>query len=144
MGRRVLPLAFTVLGGGMAHAQTDITALVLGLPGVPEAIARICEQACMGNETRSWLERAELLPGFTLRFELRLQNRHVPFEGVVLYDDTARVTATATVAPLSCQVTDWSIDTNNDLYRAALPFFTDEIEEELTQIEGQCREFLGG
>jgi transposase len=37
---------------------------------------------------------------------IRLQSRHVPVRGVVLYDDTASLTVTASLDPVTCQVTD--------------------------------------
>ena len=140
---RCLGLAFALGAlGGVAQAQTDITALVLSLPGVPEAIAGLCDQACLGDERLSWLERATLLPGPTLVFELRLRNRQTILGNVL--EDIAHVTATATITPLTCQVTAWSVESNNDLYNAALPLLTEEIERELATLEAQCREVLPG
>ncbi len=87
-------------------------------------------------------ERATLLPGPTLVFELRLRNRQTILGNVL--EDIAHVTATATIAPLTCQVTAWSVESNNDLYNAALPLLTEEIERELATLEAQCREVLPG
>ena len=128
---------------GPARAQTDITEALLSLPGVSEAIAGVCDRVCAGNERRSWLHNASLDASGRLRLELRLRSRHVPLQGVVIYDDTAHLSAEATVLLLRCEISDWRIASNNDVYAALLPIFEGDIATGIGDLKERCREDLG-
>src|SRR5262245_26744140 len=101
-------VACALLGPANAQ-QLDVTRLLMSRPESANGIAGLCAHACAGNEARSWLEKATLtISGaaapMVLDATIKLQNRHVPFRGVVLYDDTASLDIKATVDPVTCNV----------------------------------------
>jgi hypothetical protein len=130
----------------LSHAlaqQLDITKLLLSRPGVSEKIADLCNHACAGNERKSWLEKATLtIAGasapMTLEVLIKLQSRHVPFRGVVLYDDTANLTVTASLDPVTCQVTDVKLSSNNDLYQLVIGILGPSLAGQFRAIGAAC------
>jgi hypothetical protein len=86
-------VACALLGPANAQ-QLDVTRLLISRPGIANGIAGLCAHACAGNEARSWLEKATLTifgaaAPIVLDATIKLESRHVPFRGVVLYDHTA-------------------------------------------------------
>lgn len=138
--KKALFLAVCLLAATEARCEVDITEPLLTLPSVREAIAGICEDACAGNERKSWLHRATISNAGRMRLELRLRSKHKPFSNVVLYDDTAHVTAEATVLLLSCKIGDWTVKSNNDIYALVLPILKDTIDREIEALQGRCKE----
>lgn len=139
-------LATLLLFAGVMQAHSspqDITALIRSLPGVESSVANLCEKACIGNEKRSWLESASLDEHGTLRLEVRLRNKHIPIKGIVLYDDTAHVTAQAILSLFSCSISNWEVKANNDIYDLLIGFFQEDIGTQIAELEDQCRKFFG-
>lgn len=125
-----------------ARCEIDITETLLTLPGVRVAIADICDDACAGNERKSWLHSATLNNMGRMRLELRLRSRHKPISNVVLYDDTAHVTVEATILLLHCKIDDWTVTSNNDIYALLLPIFAGTIDGEIEALQDRCEEIF--
>jgi hypothetical protein len=128
---------------GPANAQQlDVTQLLMSRPEIANGIAGLCAHACAGNEARSWLEKATLtISGaapMVLDATIKLKSRHVPFRGVVLYDDTASLDVTATIDPVTCNVTDVKLSSNNDLYQLAIEIFGSSLASQFRNIGAAC------
>jgi hypothetical protein len=118
----VMVIALWVMPSDLLAQQLDITKLLLTRPGLAEKVADLCNHVCAGNERKSWLEKATLtISGesapMILEALIKLQSRHVPVRGVVLYDDTANLTIRASLDPVNCNVTNVKLSSNNDLYQ---------------------------
>jgi hypothetical protein len=99
-------------------------------PDVANGIAGLCAHACAGNEARSWLEKATLTINgaaapMVLDAAIKLKSRHVPFRGVVLYDDT-------------CNVTDVKLSSNNDLYQLVIRLFGSSLAGQFRDLGAAC------
>jgi hypothetical protein len=69
---------------------------------------------------------------------IKLQSRHVPFRGVVLYDDTANLTVTASLDPVTCQATDVKLSSNNDLYQLVIGILGPSLAGQFRAIGAAC------
>jgi hypothetical protein len=123
--------------------QLDITKLLLSRPGIGEKIADLCDHLCAGNERKSWLEKATLtISGetapMTLEALIKLQSRHVPVRGVVLYDDTANLTVRASLDPVTCGVTDVKLSSNNDLYQLVIEILGPSLAGQFRAVGAAC------
>jgi len=112
-------------------------------PEIANGIAGLCAHACLGNEARSWLEKATLtISGaaapMVLDATIKLKNRHVPFRGVVAYDDTASLDVRATIDPATCNVTDVKLSSNNDLYQLVIGIFGSSLAGQFRNVGAAC------
>jgi hypothetical protein len=133
--------AWTLIG--TAHAQQlDVTQLLLSRPEVASGIAGLCARACAGNEARSWLEKATLTINgaapMLFNATIKLKSRHVPFRGVVAYDTTASVDVAAKVDPVTCNVTDVELSSNNDLYQAIITLLGPSLAGQFRNLGAAC------
>jgi hypothetical protein len=131
------------LTGDALAQQLDITKLLLSRPGVGEKIADICNRVCAGNEAKSWLDKATLtISGesapMTLEALIKLQSRHVPVRGIVLYDDTANLTVRASLNPVTCDVTDVKLSSNNDLYQLVIGILGPSLAGQFRAVGAAC------
>ena len=131
------------LPGNALAQQLDITKLLLSRPGVGEKIADLCNHACAGNEAKSWLEKATLtISGESAPMKLealiKLKSRHVPVRGVVLYDDTANLTVRASLDPVTCDVTDVTLSSNNDLYQLVIGILGPSLAGRFSAVGAAC------
>lgn len=125
--------------GCAAAAATgiDVTAVLLATTRIESEIDALCDAVCAGNEKAGSLRRAIFqAPNLTLEIDLR--SRHVPFRGVVLYDDTAHITARLELDPVTCRVIDVDLSTSNTLYSAMIEVFGAEIAGSAAELEPIC------
>jgi hypothetical protein len=135
-------VASALLGPANAQ-QLDVTRLLMSRPGIANGIAGLCAHACAGNEARSWLEKATLtISGaaapMVLDATIKLENRHVPFRGIVAYDDTASLDIKATIDPVTCNVTDVKLSSNNDLYQLVIGLFGSSLAGQFRDLGAAC------
>ncbi len=131
--RRLLA-AFAVVAAFSAAAPAaaldiDLTQTLAATPKTAEAIARLCQRACLGNQRKSWLESAIVhagTGGSTVTLVLKLRSKHAA-HGIVLYDETATVKVDADLSLAGCGITNLRASSNNDLYRALLRAFAPQI-----------------
>jgi hypothetical protein len=139
----VIAAVLWVLLSGAIAQQLDVTKLLLSRPEVSKGIADLCEHVCAGNERRSWLENATLtISGASapMRLEalIKLRSRHVPFAGVVLYNDIANLTVVATLDPVSCKIIDVKLSSNNDLYQLVIGIFGPSLAGQFREVGSAC------
>jgi hypothetical protein len=114
-----------------AALDLDLTPTLAANPKVQHEVAQLCERACLGNQRRSWLDKAVVhgdLGGSSLTVVLKLRSKHAA-HGVTLYDETATIKVDADLSLADCGVTNLRVSSNNDIYRALLRAFAPEIRE---------------
>ena len=125
-------LAAGLFAAGPASAlDIDLTQTLSATPKTAQAIARLCDRACLGNQRKSWLESAVVhagTSGSTVTVVLKLRSRQSPSRGIVLYDETATVKVDADLSLAGCGVANLRVSSNNDLYRALLRAFAPQIK----------------
>jgi hypothetical protein len=131
--RRLLAaFAFVVALSAAAPAAAldiDLTQSLAATPKTAQAIARLCERACLGNQRKSWLESAVVhagISGSSVTVVLKLRSKHAA-HGLVLYDETATVKVDADLSLEGCGITNLRASSSNDLYRALLRAFAPQI-----------------
>ncbi len=108
--------------GPAAALDIDLTQTLAAAPKTAQAVARLCQRACLGNQRKSWLESAVVhagMSGSTVTVVLKLRSKHAA-HGIVLYDETATVKVDADLSLEGCGITNLRASSNNDLYRALL------------------------
>jgi hypothetical protein len=131
--RRLLA-AFTLVAAFSAAAPAaaldiDLTQTLAATPKTIEAVARLCQRACLGNQRKSWLESAIVhgdLGGSSVTVVLKLRSKHVS-RGLTIYEETATVRIDADLSLADCGITNVRATSNNDIYRALLRAFAPEI-----------------
>ena len=131
------------LCGSASAQQLDLTQILIDKTSVGPEVVSLCDKLCAGNEKRSWLDSAVLVlrgdqPTSELVAHIKLQSRHVPIQGVVLYDTTAQVDVTAEIDNTTCKVTSLTASSSNDLYKLLLSAFRSEIESKATMLGLPC------
>ena len=112
-----------------AALDIDLTQSLAATPKTAQAIARLCERACLGNQRKSWLESAVVhagISGSSVTVVLKLRSKHAA-HGLVLYDETATVKVDADLSLEGCGITNLRASSSNDLYRALLRAFAPQI-----------------
>jgi hypothetical protein len=112
-----------------AALDIDLTQTLAATPKTAQAIARLCERACLGNQRKSWLESAVVhagISGSSVSVVLKLRSKHAA-HGLVLYDETATVKVDADLSLEGCGITNLRASSSNDLYRALLRAFAPQI-----------------
>ncbi len=112
-----------------AALDIDLTQTLAATPKTAEAIARLCQRACLGNQRKSWLESAIVhagTGGSTVTLVLKLRSKHAA-HGIVLYDETATVKVDADLSLAGCGIANLRASSSNDLYRALLRAFAPQI-----------------
>ena len=112
-----------------AALDIDLTQTLAATPKTAEAIARLCQRACLGNQRKSWLESAIVhagTGGSTVTVVLKLRSKHAA-HGIVLYDETATVKVDADLSLAGCGIANLRASSSNDLYRALLRAFAPQI-----------------
>ena len=112
-----------------AALDIDLTQTLAATPKTAQAIARLCERACLGNQRKSWLESAVVhagISGSSVTVVLKLRSKHAA-HGLVLYDETATVKVDADLSLEGCGITNLRASSSNDLYRALLRAFAPQI-----------------
>jgi hypothetical protein len=129
---------------GPANAQQlDVTQLLMSRPEIASGIAGLCSQACAGNEARSWLEKATLTINgaapMVLDAAIKLKSKHVPLKGFPpLYDTAASLDVTATIDPVTCDVTTVRLSSNNDLYQLVIAILGSSLAGRFRNIGAAC------
>jgi hypothetical protein len=125
-----LALAATLSAAAPAAAlDIDLTQTLAATPKAAQAIALLCERACLGNRRRSWLESAIVhagTSGSTVTVVLKLRSKHAA-HGIALYDETATVKVDADLSLEGCGISNLRASSSNDLYRALLRAFAPQI-----------------
>jgi hypothetical protein len=127
-----LALAASLLAAGPAAAlDIDLTQTLAATPKTAQAIAKLCERACLGNQRKSWLESAIVhadAGGSSVTVLLKLRSKHAS-RGLTVYEETATVRVDADLSLAGCGVTNVRATSNNDLYRALLRAFAPRIRD---------------
>lgn len=127
-----LALAAALIAAGPAAAfDIDLTQTLAATPKTAQAIARLCQRACLGNQRKSWLESAIVHADAgrsSVTVLLKLRSKQVA-HGATIYEETATVRVDADVSLAGCGVTNVRATSNNDLYRALLRAFAPRIRD---------------
>ncbi len=125
-------LAAALIAAAPAAAlDIDLTQTLAATPKTAEAIARLCERACLGNQRKSWLESAIVhadIGGSSVTVLLKLRSKHAA-HGVTIYEETATVRVDADLSLADCGATNVRASSNNDLYSALLRAFAPQIRD---------------
>ncbi|MGO9430685.1 hypothetical protein [Rhodoblastus sp.] len=125
-------LAAALIAAAPAAAlDIDLTQTLAATPKTAEAIARLCERACLGNQRKSWLESAIVhadIGGSSVTVLLKLRSKHAA-HGVTIYEETATVRVDADLSLADCGVANVRASSNNDLYRTLLRAFAPQIRD---------------
>ena len=115
-----------------AALDIDLTPTLAANAKVQQEVDRLCQQACLGNKRRSWLDSAVVHadPGGTssVTVLLKLQSKHVS-HGFTVYEETATVRVDADLSLAGCGISNVRASSNNDLYRALLRAFAPQIRD---------------
>ncbi len=123
--------AALVAAAPAAALDIDLTQTLAATPKTAEAIARLCERACLGNQRKSWLESAIVhadIGGSSVTVLLKLRSKHAA-HGVTIYEETATVRVDADLSLADCGVANVRASSNNDLYSALLRAFAPQIRD---------------
>lgn len=130
------PLAAFAFAAALAAAtpaaalDIDLTPTLAANAKVQREVGRLCQQVCLGNKRRSWLEsaivHADLGGTSSVTVRLKLQSRHVS-HGLIVYEETATVRVDADLSLAGCGITNVRASSNNDLYRALLRAFAPQL-----------------
>jgi hypothetical protein len=132
-----LPLAALTLASAFASASPaaaldlDLTPTLAANPKVQREIDRLCQQACLGDKRKSWLESAVVhgdVGGSSVTVVLKLRSKQAA-HGFTLYEETATVRIDADLSLADCGLSNVRATSNNDIYRALLRAFAPEIRE---------------
>jgi len=124
-------LVATLAPAPAAALDIDLTQTLAATPKTAQAIAKLCERACLGNQRKSWLESAIVhadASGSSVTVLLKLRSKHAS-RGLTVYEETATVRVDADLSLAGCGVTNVRATSNNDLYRALLRAFAPRIRD---------------
>jgi hypothetical protein len=123
--------ASLVAAGPAAALDIDLTPTLAATPKTAEAIAKLCQHACLGNQRKSWLELAIVhadAAGSSVTVLLKLRSKHTA-HGLTIYEETATVRVDADLSLADCGIANLRARSNNDLYRALLKAFAPQIRD---------------
>jgi hypothetical protein len=123
--------ASLVAAGPAAALDIDLTPTLAATPKTAEAIAKLCQHACLGNQRKSWLESAIVhadAGGSSVTVLLKLRSKHAA-HGLTIYEETATVRVDADLSLADCGITNVRTRSNNDLYGALLRAFAPQIRD---------------
>jgi len=118
----------------------DLTPALAANPEVQRQVDRLCQQACLGNQRKAWLESAVVhgdLGGSSVTVVLRLRSKQVA-QGFTLYEDTAKVRIDADISLADCGLSNIRATSNNDIYRALLKAFAPQIRAAIAKHGRYC------
>ena len=121
--------AMVFSSGPAAAVDIDLTQTLAATPKTAEAIARLCQRACLGNQRKSWLDSAIVhadANGSSVTALLKLRSKHVA-HGVTIYEETATVRVDADLSIADCGISNVHATSSNDLYRVLLRAFAPRI-----------------
>ena len=122
--RWALSLFATLFVSGIVYAK-DVTEIVVRQTNLDEAIARVCNEYCQGNQRKGSLKKVEVFDignnSAVVKIYASLLNQHNtgPIFGIaggVGYTHTIEVIATGTIDLQTCRIKVRSIDFENDIY----------------------------
>ena len=115
-----------------AALDIDLTPTLAANAKVQQEVGRLCQQACLGNKRKSWLDsavvHADVGGTSSVTVLLKLRSKHVS-HGLIVYEETATVRVDADLSLAGCGISNVRASSNNDLYRALLRAFAPQIRD---------------